>query len=267
MPLVAAAGRPAVPDVARAASHQATRCRCHPPPVGVGRGERLDRDLRRRGGAPCRACRCGRACRPCTTSAVHTVHAHEKQACSGPTTATRAWLRGARRTVWPLSIRTTASSVVFRTRRLEGRGRAVAARCGLPSDCRVSLATHGRPSAGLRPACCRTDRTGRSGRVGPANSFLGNGEPYRWAMSGPSAPPFRLPPCSTLERWTLSIRRVDAMAKARGRLAAPAGAGGSVDGWMQHLRSEAGWPGDLHPGFEMQTGLTSSLRIRSSMSA
>ncbi len=142
-------------------------------------------------------------CRPCTTSTWCIPFMRmRKQACSGPTTATRPWFRGARRTVWPLlSIRTTASSVVFRTEtagRTQGM-RGSQPRClRLPSGCRASLATsHGRPSPtpASRPACCRTDQNPEKWPRWPSPIPSSRSEENRTdgRCPVPSAPPFTPP--------------------------------------------------------------------------
>lgn len=233
--------------------------------------ERLDRDLRRRGGAlhVVHADAVEALSALHEKHGLHTVHSHEETGVK--------WSYDRDKSVasW-----CTANGVMFAehpnngvVRRLEDRDGWKDARdariaaplldapfglLGLPCDGPwPTLADAGLETRALQDR----PEPGEVAALSLAHSFFEKrGEPYRWAMSGPVSAALhssRLAP--HLSVGSLSIRRVDAMAKARlNALRSQRAAGAPVDGWIRSItafRSRLAWHDHFIQKLEMQTDL------------
>ena len=172
-----------------------------------------------------------------------------------------------------LSIRTTVSSVVFRTETASTAGREGGLLLEAPFGLQGIPCDEPWPTLLMqasRPACGGSSQNRAKWLRWPSSiPSSRTREPHRWAMSGPVSAALhasRLAP--HLSVGSLSIRRVDAMAVRALTAAATRAAGASVDGWIRSISAfRLAWHDHGIQKLEMQTDLDSPLRIRSSISA
>ena len=233
--------------------------------------ERLDRDLRRRGGAlhVVHADAVEALSQLHEHHVLHTVHAHQEtgvQWSYDRDKAVASWCKENGVTL----IEHPNNGVVRRLQDRDGWKDARDARIAAPlleapfglqgipcDDPWPTLADVGLEARALQDR----PEPGEVAALALANSFLEErGEPYRWAMSGPVSAALhasRLAP--HLSVGSLSVRRVDAMAKARlEALRNQRAVGAPVDGWIRSItafRSRLAWHDHFIQKMEMQTDL------------